>query len=127
MAVEVAALDHQVQFLKTLSDPTRMKLLKLILHEEMCVCELQDLLQISQPAVSQHIAKLKPLGLVRERKAGAWTYYQGDWAQLTAALGGLATFLAADPATIPAMADLMERRCQINRTAACGEGGGRSC
>lgn len=112
-------MDAQIQLLKTLSDPTRLKLFKLILHEELCVCELQEILQISQPAVSQHMAKLKASGLVKERRAGAWTLYRGDLQRVTAALGGLISFVSADPATIPEMRELLMRRETADRTVLC--------
>lgn len=110
---------EHVLFLKTLADPTRLKLLKLILAEELCVCELQELLQISQPAVSQHVAKLKMAGLVKERRAGMWTYYRADLAQIQAALGAFGAFLVAEPATIPAMAEEVARRRSLDRAQAC--------
>lgn len=41
----------------------------------MCVCELTALLNVSQPAISQHLRKLKLLNIVKERKNGQWVYY----------------------------------------------------
>lgn len=122
-------MEEHVLMLKTLADPTRLKLFKLILSEELCVCELQPLLGISQPAVSQHIARLRAAGLVRERRAGQWTYYRGDLARVTAALGELSAFLVADPATIPELAEPLARRAGLCRTAMCGtdEGGCNQC
>ncbi|MHB9146596.1 MAG: ArsR/SmtB family transcription factor [Symbiobacteriia bacterium] len=113
-------MNEHIVLLKTLADPTRLKLLKLVLKEELCVCELQELLQISQPAVSQHVAKLKTAGVVVERRAGMWTYYQGDAQRLNAALGALAAFLEIDPVDIPAMAGEVERRSTLSRVEICG-------
>lgn len=118
--------DHVV-LLKTLADPTRLKLLKLILHEELCVCELQELLGISQPAVSQHMAKLKTAGVVTERRAGMWTYYQGDLSRLQTALGAFASFLETPPAGIPEMTGAVERRATLNRVAMCCDSKGADC
>jgi ArsR family transcriptional regulator len=120
-------MNDQIMLLKTLADPTRLKLLKLVLQEELCVCELQELLQISQPAVSQHLAKLKTAGLVKEQRAGMWTYYRGDAARLQAGLQGLQHFLEADPATIPEMADEVARRATLNRAQLCCDAKGASC
>lgn len=114
--------DHIV-LLKTLADPTRLKLLKLVLAEELCVCELQELLQVSQPAVSQHIAKLKTAGLVAERRAGMWTYYRGNTDRVHNALADFAGFLQAEPATIPAMAGEVQRRATLNRVELCCDKG----
>lgn len=117
-------MNELVTLLKTLANPTRLKLLKLILDEELCVCELQELLKISQPAVSQHIAKLKAAGLIKERRAGMWTYYQGDVHRLQSALVALRGFLAADPGAIPEMAEEVMRREALNRTAICPDNEG---
>lgn len=110
--------DHIV-LLKTLADSTRLKLLKLILQEELCVCELQELLQISQPGISQHIAKLKTAGVIKERRAGMWTYYQGDPTRLQAALGAFSRFLETDPADIPELKSEVDRRSTLNRAELC--------
>lgn len=116
-------MNEHIVLLKTLADPTRLKLLKLLLAEELCVCELQELLQISQPAVSQHLAKLKTAGLVSERRAGMWTYYRGDGARLQKALGAFSDFLHADPTTIPALVDEVRRRATLNRVELCCDKG----
>lgn len=119
-------MNEHIVVLKTLADPTRLKLLKLILAEELCVCEIQELLQISQPAVSQHIAKLKTAGLVNERRAGMWTYYCGDADRVQKALADFAGFLQADPASISAMAGEVQRRATLNRVELCCDKGARS-
>lgn len=116
-------MNEHIVVLKTLADPTRLKVLKLILAEELCVCELQELLQISQPAVSQHIAKLKTAGLVAERRAGMWTYYRGDRNRLQTALADFSAFLDSDPSDTPAMADEVRRRATLNRVQLCCDKG----
>jgi len=108
-----------VQLLKALADPTRLKILKLVLDAELCVCELQELLQISQPAVSQHLAKLKTAGLVQERKAGMWRYYRGDLARVTTGLQEVIDFLTADAPPPPEVQELLGRRSALSRGARC--------
>lgn len=100
-------MEEHVRLLKALADPTRLKLLKLILDRERCVCDLQPALGISQPAVSQHIARLKAAGLVTERRAGMWTHYRADRARVMAGLDALRAFLEADLAS--ALPDLAAR------------------
>ncbi|MEB3102004.1 ArsR/SmtB family transcription factor [Ferviditalea candida] len=63
------------EIFKLLGDKTRLTILALLKERECCVCELVDILQTSQPNVSQHIRKLKAGGLVRERRHGQWIYY----------------------------------------------------
>jgi ArsR family transcriptional regulator len=64
---------------KTLSDPTRLRLLNLLAGGETCVCELTDTLRVVQPTVSRHLARLKRAGLVDVRRNGKWIHYR--WAQ----------------------------------------------
>lgn len=61
--------------LKLLGDKTRLTMLSLLQEREWCVCEFVDLFDISQPAISQHLRKLKSKGIVKEQKKGQWVYY----------------------------------------------------
>lgn len=62
--------------LKALADINRLKLVACLQQGEVCVCDLVDVVQISQPAVSQHLRKLKEAGIITERKAGTWKHYR---------------------------------------------------
>lgn len=66
---------HMSNCLKTLSDQTRLIMMKLFLEKEYCVCELVDMFEMSQPAISQHLRKLKKAGFVHENRKGQWRYY----------------------------------------------------
>ncbi|MDO7908724.1 metalloregulator ArsR/SmtB family transcription factor [Paenibacillus sp. JX-17] len=72
MTTEIAAM---VETLKLTAEKTRLTILLLLREKELCVCELVDLLQTSQPNISQHMRKLKHGGLVKEAKRGQWVYY----------------------------------------------------
>ncbi|MWV42434.1 metalloregulator ArsR/SmtB family transcription factor [Paenibacillus sp. HJL G12] len=61
--------------LKLLGDKTRLTILCLLKDREWCVCELVDVLSISQPGISQHMRKLKSHGIVNESRRGQWVYY----------------------------------------------------
>ncbi|WP_339060020.1 metalloregulator ArsR/SmtB family transcription factor [Tepidibacillus marianensis] len=71
----LSELEETAELLKILGDKTRLTLFSLLKMRELCVCELTELLDISQPAISQHLRKLKLLNLVKERKQGQWVYY----------------------------------------------------
>ncbi|EMR07191.1 HTH-type transcriptional repressor AseR [Bhargavaea cecembensis DSE10] len=62
--------------LKALADCNRLKVLSCLKSGEVCVCDFVDVLGISQPAVSQHLRKLKEAGIVTERKRGTWKHYR---------------------------------------------------
>jgi ArsR family transcriptional regulator len=61
--------------LKLLGDKTRLAMLSLLKEREWCVCEFVAIFDISQPAVSQHLRKLKTKGIVKESKRGQWVHY----------------------------------------------------
>jgi|SRR5699024_3188133 len=61
--------------LKLLSDKTRLTMMKILDDDIYCVCELVELFQMTQPAISQHLKKLKEMGLVQEEKKGQWVFY----------------------------------------------------
>ncbi|WP_342753182.1 ArsR/SmtB family transcription factor [Shouchella clausii] len=61
--------------MKVLSDPTRLLMLKLLQEKPYCVCQLVDMFETSQPAISQHLKKLKEAGLVVETRKGQWRFY----------------------------------------------------
>lgn len=58
-----------------LSEPLRIRLLELLRSQELCVCELCEILDVSQSKLSFHLKTLKQAGLVRSRQEGRWIYY----------------------------------------------------
>lgn len=64
------------QLFKALSDPTRLRCLSLLAQQdELCVCELTHALALPQPKISHHLAALRKIQLVNDRKEGLWIYY----------------------------------------------------
>jgi ArsR family transcriptional regulator len=64
-----------VKVMKALSDPNRVKIIKMLQHKKLCVCEIQALLQISQPSVSKHLKLLENTGFLMSSKDGLWVNY----------------------------------------------------
>jgi len=69
-------LESWSQCLRVLADPTRVRLLALLEHEELTVAELASITGLAQPRVSTHLAKLKEFDLVRDRRSGVSSYYR---------------------------------------------------
>jgi len=61
---------------KALGDETRLRIVALLSHDELCVCHLADALRLSQPRVSRHLAILRAAGVVESRREGSWIYYR---------------------------------------------------
>ena len=71
-------MDDAAELFKVFGDPTRLKLLAALLAQEMCVCDLSDLLGISQSAVSHQLRLLRTSRLVKNRREGKSVYYSLD-------------------------------------------------
>lgn len=70
--------------LKALGDPTRLKIVALLNVRDCCVCELVPIFNISQPAISRHMSRLKSEQLVTEKRKGQWVFYSLNRNQLEA-------------------------------------------
>ncbi|MGV8073264.1 MAG: ArsR/SmtB family transcription factor [Syntrophobacteraceae bacterium] len=64
-----------IKVMKALSDPNRVKIIKMLQHKSLCVCEMQAALGIAQPTVSNHLKVLEDAGFVTYRKDGLWVNY----------------------------------------------------
>lgn len=79
-----SALDDAVAFgvddldalFKGFADPTRLRVLNALVAGELCVCDLVDLLGLSQPAVSRHLAYLRRMGLVEATREWKFAHYR---------------------------------------------------
>jgi ArsR family transcriptional regulator len=83
---------------RALGDPTRVRLLSLIAAAdgaEACVCDLTELVNLSQPTVSHHLKQLVDAGLITREQRGKWAYYR----VVDQTLVGMAQALAPTPTT----------------------------
>ena len=71
-------MEAAAELFKVFGDPTRLKLLAALLGQEMCVCDLSDLLGISQSAVSHQLRLLRTSRLVKNRREGKSVFYSLD-------------------------------------------------
>jgi len=69
------------QYLRLLGDDTRLRIFSLLTKAELCVCEIEDILDLSQSLVSNHLAALRRAGLVesrRDEEDARWVFYRAD-------------------------------------------------
>lgn len=65
------------EFFAVLAEPSRLAILTLLArHGEMCVCEIQDVLGLSQSRASRHLKALRQAGLLADRRVGTWAHYR---------------------------------------------------
>lgn len=112
-------MDEFIKVMKALSDPNRIKTLKLLQHRELCVCEIQAALGVAQPTVSKHLKILEEAGLVTCQKDGLWVNYSlgngGQSPYAASLLGNLRHWLESDKEIIRIIAILPS----LNREILC--------
>jgi ArsR family transcriptional regulator len=102
-------LEQISEMYKLLADKTRLTILALLKEKELCVCDIVEIMEMTQPNVSQHLRKLKSGGIVNEKKRGQWVYYSLnlDKPNVLAALQ-----------TVPSQKNLIEQH-QKSKTIEC--------
>jgi ArsR family transcriptional regulator len=65
----------KAEVLKALGDETRLRIIGLLTHSELCVCDIMAVLDIPQSTVSRHLAYLKNTGWIDGNRKGVWRYY----------------------------------------------------
>jgi ArsR family transcriptional regulator len=99
-----------IKVTKALSDPTRVKILKMLQKRVLCVCEIQSALDRAQSTISKHLKILEDAGLIVYQKDGLWVNYEmadGTQSPYAASLiGNMRHWLDHDPEIIELMAKL---------------------
>ncbi|MGP4074653.1 ArsR/SmtB family transcription factor [Halobacillus sp. K22] len=75
MEKTIIQIEDAAKTLKLLGDKSRLTIVGLLKDGECCVCEFVEVLEMSQPSVSQHLRKLRDAGLVKEKRKGQWIFY----------------------------------------------------
>jgi ArsR family transcriptional regulator, arsenate/arsenite/antimonite-responsive transcriptional repressor len=75
MTSAIIPIEKTATIIKLLGDKTRLTMVKLLDLHDCCVCEFVEIFKMSQPAISQHLRKLKDAGLVKESRRGQWIFY----------------------------------------------------
>ena len=109
-----------IKVMKALSDPNRVKMVKMLQRRELCVCEIQAALGLAQSTVSKHLKILEEAGLIDYYKKGPWVNYRlADGTEnpyVANMLGNLRHWLEEDGDVTALVARLPE----INRETICG-------
>ena len=68
-------MEEKVKLFKALSDPNRLRIIRMLQEKSLCVCEIREVLQLANSTVSQHLSILKEAGYIVENKEGKWVNY----------------------------------------------------
>ena len=108
-----------IKVMKAISEPSRVKIMKMLQRRVMCVCEIQEALGIAQSTTSKHLKILEDAGLVTYYKEGLWINYKltdGANNPYTAnTIGNLKHWLEDDPEVL----ELVKRLPEIQREIIC--------
>jgi len=102
-----SAMTHADLF-RTLADPTRRAVFERLAGAEMSVSQLKAGFEVSQPAISQHLAALRGAGLVEERREGRNAYYRARPEGLAPLTDWVERYRAFWPARIEALKDVLK-------------------
>jgi ArsR family transcriptional regulator len=64
-----------IEVLKALSHENRIRIISLLKQQELCVCELENIMEVNQSNASRHLSKLKQTGLIKGEQRAQWVYY----------------------------------------------------
>ncbi len=110
-----------LKVMKALSDPNRVKIIKMLQQKVMCVCELQGAIGLAQSTVSKHLKILEDTGLVGYSKDGLWVnYYLTDGREspyAASVLGNLRHLLNDEPEIV----ELIQKVPFLNREELCSK------
>jgi ArsR family transcriptional regulator, arsenate/arsenite/antimonite-responsive transcriptional repressor len=74
--MKAAAANSVDRMFRAFADPTRLRILNLLLKGELCVCDIVNTLRMPQPTISRHLAYLRDSSLVEVRRDGLWMHYK---------------------------------------------------
>ncbi len=73
---DTESIEMLASFFSVFSDPTRLRIIKALIKEELCVCDIANLLSLKQPCVSQQLSTLWKARIVKRRKEGNQVFYR---------------------------------------------------
>jgi ArsR family transcriptional regulator len=105
-----------IEVFKAIGDENRIRILNLLIKEELCVCEIETVLDITQSNASRHLNKLKSAGIIISYKKAQWVYYQID-ANFKDRYNLLYQFLESEISKNPQCIKDTERLCKYKNSS----------
>ena len=104
----IPGMHEAAELFRALADPTRLAVFECVARREMTVSELTERFDVSQPAISQHLAALRNGGLVSQRKEGRHVYYRAKPAGMKPLINWLSHYQAFWKERIPRLRTLLK-------------------
>lgn len=108
-----------VTFSRALADSTRWRIVRLVMGDALCVCELADILEMPQSSVSSHVQVIRKAGLLESERCEKWTYFQihRDYRKLIQSISRF--FEGSDEAVIETDAKRLIQRLAKRESSCC--------
>jgi ArsR family transcriptional regulator len=114
------SIKEKTKLFKALSDPNRLRIIKMLQARTLCVCEITDVLQLAASTVSKHLSILKETGFILEEKEGKWVNYminsRPSDLRISSVLSSLDFWIADDKQIISDKKKIQK----VNRDEVCG-------
>lgn len=110
-------MNNFVKIFKALGEPTRLRILRILSVRPMYVCELEAVMGISQPRISQHLKILKEASILRESKEAQKTFYMLNRDIMGKTMQGFMDFLDADIGELPQFQEESRRIGQLDKNS----------
>ena len=114
----IPVTENIVIFSRALADPTRWRIVRLVLDGALCVCELADILEMPQSSVSSHVQVIRKAGLLESEKCEKWTYFRIE-PKYRKLIGTLEKFFESDDTTLKSDSARALQRLAIRETSCC--------
>lgn len=121
-------METTVEILKALSDRNRLRIVTALgRYDELCACQITELLQVTGATASRHLGVLNHAGLVRSRKEGRWIYYRLERVGRTEDLLSWIHQAVVDAEPLVEDAERLEQIVGVGREELCRMQRGESC
>lgn len=115
----ISVMKNLVVFSRALADSTRWRIVRLVLEDALCVCELADIMEMPQSSVSSHVQVIRRAGLLESEKCEKWTYFRisSDYRKLITTLETF--FGTSDGAVLTSDASRSLKRLAKRESSCC--------
>ena len=112
-------MKETIKTFKALSDPNRIRIIKLLEIQPLCVCEITSILGLATSTVSKHLSILKDAGFIFEQKEGKWVNYHLNRATQERSVRELLSLISKNDFDDAAIQADQRKVRSVNRTTLC--------
>ncbi|HEX2866091.1 MAG TPA: metalloregulator ArsR/SmtB family transcription factor [Ignavibacteriales bacterium] len=112
-------IEEKAKLFKALSDPNRLRILKMLQIRKLCVCEITEVLDLATSTVSEHLSVLKKAGFIIEEKDGKWVNYMINTGSSDTVVASMLSMLPFWISSDPAVSSDLNKINSVDRNNLC--------